>query len=992
MDERTLSGGAKRASDTPGSGAPDIDFGQTVRRLAGGQIVFGRYRLERMLGRGGMAVVWLARDEKLEEHVALKFLPEMVRMDVVALDDLKRETRRSRALNHLYIVKVFDLADDAESAAIAMEYIDGPTLSAMRHERSRRCFEPLELYGLVGQLCDALDYAHGKARVVHRDLKPSNLMVNSRGDLKVTDFGIARSLSDSASRVSVRTSVSGTLAYMSPQQLENEPPRAADDIYALGSTLYDLITGRPPFFGGDLPYLILNKVPPPMAQRRIELGIGGEVLPEWEETVAACLEKKAADRPATAGEVFARLGGATTTSLLAQGKRPKARAWGPLAVVVALCVVFATAVGWWFGVESPKREAEAKQEEVVRLLKEGAVALAAKDFVRGQMVYAEVRKLDPGNAAAAEGLAQLEAAKEEAVRLASARGGVEIATDPPGAEVTVGGVAKGNSPFREGDLRLGRYPLRIRMNGYEPVDKEIDIIENQFVTPGIIRLTRSVGTLQLTTEPVGQRYEVNLTEGDGAKSEMPAGVPLSGTTPATIAGLPTGVYAVRLLREGWPDYLGEARVERGRVAGLSWTFGQGGLSVTSEPPGVEVFSGDKRLGSTPFRVDLPTGTHGLVFRYKDWPEQTRTATVEKGREASVSISFAFGSALLTSEPSGAEVSEGSNRLGTTPLRLPELKPGAVRYALKLKGYMPAEVAGVVEARKESVLVGRMERYPRPKPGQPWKNSLGMEFVPVPGMGGVLVCRTETRVRDFRRFARETDFKQVGGSYVMKVTGDEDGGYMTTWELDQSAGWEHPGFVQGEDHPVVCVSWEEAEAFCHWLSEEEGQKYRLPSDGEWTAAAGTEKYPWGNRWPPPEGTGNYLDKRGAQGLPGKEWQVVEGLDDSAERTAPVGSYAANQCGIYDLGGNVWEWCEDWYTDAIYRKHLDGTGWDFSEKSRDGSEWERDIAKGDVYRVLRGGSWFNYDAAFLCSSARNLDLPGSRLTTYGFRCVLELESQR
>jgi formylglycine-generating enzyme required for sulfatase activity len=226
---------------------------------------------------------------------------------------------------------------------------------------------------------------------------------------------------------------------------------------------------------------------------------------------------------------------------------------------------------------------------------------------------------------------------------------------------------------------------------------------------------------------------------------------------------------------------------------------------------------------------------------------------------------------------------------------------------------------------------------------------------------------------------------------MKVTGNEKGGYSMTWELDPSAGWEKPGFEQDEEHPVVCVTWDEARAFCQWLSEEEGLQYCLPSDAAWSAAVGAGKYPWGNQWPMPEKAGNYLDKRGAMGLPGSEWQVVEGLDDGAARTAPVGGYAANRSGFSDLGGNAWEWCEDWYTDAIYRKHLEGTDWDFSEKSPDGAEWERDIAKGDVYRVLRGGSWFNYDPSFLCSAARNLDLPGSRLSTYGFRCVVACDSQ-
>ena len=164
----------------------------TVRECASGQKVFGRYTLKTVLGRGGMGVVWLARDEELEREVALKFLPDVVVHDCSLLEELKRETRRSLELTHRNIVRIHDFVFNESSACISMEYVDGNTLANLRVEKEQKVFQPDELTSWIAQLCDALDYAHNRARVIHRDLKPANLMVNQRGDLKVADFGIAR--------------------------------------------------------------------------------------------------------------------------------------------------------------------------------------------------------------------------------------------------------------------------------------------------------------------------------------------------------------------------------------------------------------------------------------------------------------------------------------------------------------------------------------------------------------------------------------------------------------------------------------------------------------------------------------------------------------------------------------------------------------------------------------------------------------------------------
>jgi serine/threonine protein kinase/Tfp pilus assembly protein PilF len=324
-------------------------LGATSREFAGGQKVFGRYTLVKVLGRGGMGIVWLARDEELERDVALKFLPDLMIHDRSVFDELRRETKRCLELTHPHIVRIHDFICDERSGCISMEYIDGETLSNLRAETEQRVFEPDEIATWVTQLCDALDYAHTRANVIHCDLKPANLMVNQRGELKIADFGIARSLTDSVSRLTIQQGRSGTLIYMSPQQLNGERCTQLDDVYSLGASIYELLTSKPPFYSGNIDRQICERVAPSMTKRRKELDVEPALVPQlWEDVVAACLAKDPSRRPQSAAEVAERLGltPAQTRTRVAPGKGSNRK---PLITggIVALSVL--TLAGLYFG-------------------------------------------------------------------------------------------------------------------------------------------------------------------------------------------------------------------------------------------------------------------------------------------------------------------------------------------------------------------------------------------------------------------------------------------------------------------------------------------------------------------------------------------------------------------------------------------------------------------------------------------------------------------
>ena len=263
----------------------------------GSRLADGRYTLIRLLGRGGMGEVWLAQDEQLEEEVALKKLPPEVGADAMALADMRREVQKSRILSHPNIIRIHDLySKSGEDPLITLEYVDGTDLTAIAATKTNSIFSWDEIEPLILQLCSALEFAH-EQKIVHRDLKPANLMVSRKSEVKLADFGIAATMADSLSRSSMQGFISGTTLYMSPQQMEGESPQASDDIYAFGSTLYELLTSRPPFYTGDVQHQVLEVIPKPMDQRLAEFGFTNDIPEHIHQLVMSCLAKEPEGRP-----------------------------------------------------------------------------------------------------------------------------------------------------------------------------------------------------------------------------------------------------------------------------------------------------------------------------------------------------------------------------------------------------------------------------------------------------------------------------------------------------------------------------------------------------------------------------------------------------------------------------------------------------------------------------------------------------------------------
>jgi hypothetical protein len=279
-------------------------------RFVPGTTLIGRYRIVALLGRGGMGEVYRADDLKLGQTVALKFLPEGLSQDGAALARFHREVRLARLVSHPNVCRVFDIGEADGRTFLTMECVDGEDLASLLrrigHLPSDKALE------IARQLCAGLAAAHEHG-VVHRDLKPANVMLDGRGRVRITDFGLAGIAGEEGGRA-------GTPAYMAPEQLAGDELTQKSDIYSLGLVLYEIFTGKRAFEGTTLAELVRRREQsaPTHPSHLVK-----DIDPLVERVILRCLEKDPAKRPASALQLAAALpGGDPLAAALAAGETP----------------------------------------------------------------------------------------------------------------------------------------------------------------------------------------------------------------------------------------------------------------------------------------------------------------------------------------------------------------------------------------------------------------------------------------------------------------------------------------------------------------------------------------------------------------------------------------------------------------------------------------------------------------------------------------------
>jgi serine/threonine protein kinase len=491
----------------PGEYHPEEPPGPTVSvsdQLRPGKL-FGSFELQRELETGSTGATWLAQDYDIRRQagqVALKFLPDLVVSDKTAVAELKNDIRRIVALKHPNILRVYDLVETNGKAAIQMEYQDGQSLSRLRLTKTNQIFEVRDLENWVQELCEALECAHKDFGLIHGEIAPGNLIIDLAGKLKLKEFGIGNRITDSISRSTAIHHTSDTLPYNSPQRAVGDNPAITDDMYSLGATLYELLTGLPPFYAGDIAAQVSGKIPPSMTERRAELGIKGEAIPKnWEETVAACLAKNPVQRPQSAGEVEKQLRSTTSPAAIA-AKSP------------------ATPVGNTITKPQPAVRNPTKPKPWLAI----AGITFFLSFALVIAFFAFHQRSEPK------------------------LGTIGLDTIPDRANVLIDGVSRGTTPLLVEDVAPGDRQLRIELRGYEPQVLTVTVKQGQesFHLIHLVPAREPFPTSPVTQSPsesIGKESLQSVAPASPVPSPTPSPAPSPTPSPGPSPTLSAGAIA-----------------------------------------------------------------------------------------------------------------------------------------------------------------------------------------------------------------------------------------------------------------------------------------------------------------------------------------------------------------------------------------------------------------------------------------------------------------
>ncbi len=495
-------------------------------QIVPGVIIAGRYEVMRELGRGGMGVVYLALDRELDRNVALKVIPTEFSQDPRAVENLKRETTIALDLTHEHIVHFYNLDTWEGQAFVTMEYVDGGTLAHLLADKGGK-LSLKEALPFLEQMAAALDYAHRqKPPVVHRDIKPLNMLLTGDGLIKVVDFGLARVLQDSATRVT-RQTTAGTLAYMAPEQVRGKGIGPWTDIYAFACVAYEMLEGVPPYHTGDLLWQIMNEPPEPIQ------GVPGYV----NEALRAGLGKDPQARPESAGALVEMLAGkmkvkgggrgpskkkgkkakrggagAGASTSASQGMRGKGL-WKYLAVAAVVLSVIAAVVFWWlnpmFG-DAPVLTVESTPPEAVFYLDDHKMGLTPMELKRLSDGVHKIRLTKDKYQDHKESVfvEQGKTCEVEAGLEPLPIGDAEMTSEPVGAEVYVDGTFMGKTPLELTGLKKGKRKVRFSKKGYEERYEEVEIVPLKKASLHGI-LEGLYGGLKVTSKPEGASVYVN---------------------------------------------------------------------------------------------------------------------------------------------------------------------------------------------------------------------------------------------------------------------------------------------------------------------------------------------------------------------------------------------------------------------------------------------------------------------------------------------------
>ena len=900
------------------------------------------------LGRGAMGITYKAFDTSLRCNVALKVISGSLLEDEKVGERFLREARSAAQLRHRNVASVFHLGKHGNRYFYAMEFIDGETVDALVKRNGP--LESLFALDIAQQVASALIAAE-KQHLVHRDIKPSNLMLVREGDgeilVKVIDFGLARSAamqSTAAAGEITSGGFVGTPYFASPEQLDRQIEDIRSDIYSLGVTLWYMVIGKPTFTGSVASVIAqhLDKAPPFETLA---------ILPS--EVVAVLrkmLEKDRELRIQTPLELRNEL-----KSCIERLRGPNISAQPPIA-------------GWNF--------------DTIALSNTNPVALRPEVGWQLKDRYRLLEDIDPANPARTFHAEDLVLRTRVTIRIFQADPEVLGQIEDEAKRIQAAGHPNFLKVFTIERERTFSFAVLEWLEGFPLVDllrarRALTLRETRMLLKQIAPAVDTARAANLTLEMNLRDILVHFPEGwTEPNAEVALHCPLD-EWPAFVVKLDALGIAKELETSAtWYGErpLGGNQAQNHDIIQLGIVTYEllGGNAGSFTPLANLSEDGNRILRQclTPGR-SYPTG---LDF-YNALNSLTDVTPTHSDAIA------------LSAQPSPSQQIPSPEVSPPTPITPPAPDPpgpprrnlllpiilgllailalGGLLYLYLLRPPHPTSPVAVTTPPPTVAKVGVL-RSP-PETGKSWTNTLEMQFVP---LGKTHIAVWQTRVRDFSAFVDATGYDAVGGMSSAVVA---NGFKLNAMD------WKNPGFAQTPEHPVVGVSWEDANQFCAWLTRKERaegaltafQSYRVPTDLEWSECVGLSReqgltpenrsgkikgtYPWGNSFPPPIDSANYAGSESRVDTP-PNWVVIAGFHDPFARTAPVSSFQPNARGLRCLGGNVWEWCLDKYNQTM--------------------NW----------RTLRGGSWATSRAEETLSSYRRGYDPLFRSDQVGFRCVI------
>ncbi len=1060
--------------------------------LAEGQKLAGCYLLRRRVDAGDDSIVWLAHDEVLGKDISLHFVPQALRSDARTMSELRQEVKRNRQLIHPNIVRVHDLIEESEWAAVSMDPVPAESLAAILKNKHGSGFAAADVAPWIRQLAHTLEDAH-KINLTHRDLAPANLYLDPAGKLLVSSFGISRCIHEALGRGP--GGKDAHLAYLSPQQIDGQAATRADDIYSLGVLSYELLTGEVPFSGADLAGQIRTSVPARMSERLSELGRKeAGVDPSLDEAIAACLQKAPTQRPSRAADIASALASVEVLSpappprefekaeVSAEANEPVSEEVPAVPVETAEPVEMPAPVEPEKPVAAPRKKfpelvAEMKAARKVEATSESsggkqpakpaspfkrpaspedyanlrpkrrrisafgvAAALVAiglagyyfkdvlikhdgtqppTDIATTEQAYgfeltSVTNKIEPEPSAPLPAKS-VQPTPVEPVLLAAAprtpkRPATPAPTPPtptPAATPPVPAAAVSSAEVEAIDKNPAVAEKVAALEKLKAAAQAADqahqnlLKQHRDATSGIAELQKSIEQKTRDISPL-KRETDDLVKQRKQKEDAQKAAELEARKAQQVAAEKSRVAeeatkALAAMETQNKERLAAQEKADAEIQSLQKILTDKQRAASALDKAVtDSMAARQQQAATLAKAEqdaelarAAVSRTMIVENARKAREEADRVRDEKGKERQriekeiVEMKKMFDDKMKVLEAAQKAISEAETkskdseaiqkRAEEEARKALPAAPSSSRNPAPDKASAPtSQVTPVAEKPPTPELIADADKAALPSatlamkteptklppavtpppPNAGGENSLGMKFAPV---GDVSFCIWQTRVRDFEAFATAVNMK--------------------------STVWKGPGFKQGSDHPVVNVTWQEAIAFCKWLTDKEHKDgtlpatnyYRLATDSEWSAAVGLPEesgktpeardmgvpdvYPWGTQWPPPQNAGNYTGEETGSDV------AIKGYNDGFAWTSPVGTFPPNKYGLYDMGGNVWQWVMD--------------------------SWNADVK----HRVLRGASWYNGALKLsLLSSCRVHAAPDSCTDNYGFRIVRATEAQK